>query len=92
MSAYLVSYDLDKPGPQNYDRLIAYLEKMKATRVPFSQWIMTSALDLLELERAFMKEIDPSTDSFLTVDLSTGMCAWNKLRVSDAAFKGLLNR
>ncbi len=36
---YLISYDLDKPG-QNYDKVIAALTAVGATRVLFSQWIV----------------------------------------------------
>lgn len=39
--AYLISYDLDKPG-QNYDKLIARLKQHGAVRVLLSEWALST--------------------------------------------------
>jgi CRISPR/Cas system-associated endoribonuclease Cas2 len=86
MNVYLVSYDLDQPGPQNYDRLIARLEKLGAIRVLYSQWLLRFRANAAALEQDLMQYIDPATDTFLVTAL-TRDTAWNKLRISDADFR-----
>lgn len=90
MTNYLISYDLDAPGPKDYELLDGKLRAMGGVRVLYSQWIVRSNLLPSQLEQTFMQYIDPSTDSFLVVQIAPGTCAWNKLMVSDAQFRGLL--
>jgi CRISPR/Cas system-associated endoribonuclease Cas2 len=91
MATYLISYDLDKPGTQNYQRLEARLRDLKATRVLYSQWILQFAANAASLEHDFKQYIDPSTDSFLVVEINRNV-SWNRLRVSDDEFKAILPR
>jgi hypothetical protein len=90
MLNYLVSYDLDKPGPQDYGRLDTELRKMGATQVLYSQWFLKTHLSTGELEQRFMGYIDPLTDSFLVVQIHQGQTAWNKLMVPDNVFLELV--
>jgi hypothetical protein len=90
MALYLVSYDLDQPGPKDYSKLEGRLRNMGAVRVLYSQWVLSSSLLPNQLEEDFMKYIDPSADSFLLVAIGRGQCAWNRLRISDDEFRKLL--
>ena len=90
MQVYIVSYDLDSPGPQNYDRLIARLKQLGATRILFSQWMLKFVSNAASLEHDLMQYIDPATDSFLVMPLTRDV-AWNKLMISDDEFRTWLN-
>jgi hypothetical protein len=87
MANYLVSYDLEQPGPQNYARLESRLLELEAVRVLYSQWILKFHGGILDVERDLMKYIDPSTDGLLVVPIEQGRNIWNHLRMDDAAFK-----
>ena len=90
MALYLVSYDLDAPGPKDYSKLETRLRALGAARVLYSQWVFKSSALPPDLEADFMKYIDPSTDSFLLVEVAPKQCAWNKLRISDSEFRALI--
>jgi len=92
MATYLVSYDLDKPGPQNYTRLESRLLELGAIRVLYSQWVFSSSTDIRDLERDFVSYINPSTDSFLVVEIAPPYAVWNNLRVSDDDFRAILQK
>jgi hypothetical protein len=84
MRAYLVSYDLDKPG-QDYHPLIQELKRMGAIRVLYSEWVLKSDLTAKEIRDHLWPSID-SNDMLLVVAL-TGEAAWTSLMVSDDRFK-----
>ena len=90
MNVYVVSYDLDQPGPQNYDRLIARLQKLGAIRILYSQWLLKFNANAAALESDLINYIDPATDTFLVTAL-TRDTAWNKLMISDSEFRVWLN-
>jgi hypothetical protein len=90
MPNYLVSYDLDKPGPQDYDLLDDTLKSMGGTRVLYSQWLVKTELSGWDLEETLMGYIDPNTDSMLVVQIDRGHSSWNRLMISDDAFRKLL--
>jgi hypothetical protein len=90
MPIYLISYDLDRPGPQNYDRLIARLQKLGATRILYSQWLLKFRANAAALESDLMNYIDPATDTFLVTAL-TRDTAWHNLMISDDEFHKWLN-
>lgn len=90
MATYLLSYDLDKPGDQNYTRLESRLLELGAKRVLFSQWVLLSGQDTITLEKDFLTYINPSTDSLLVVQITAAQTSWNKLRISDAEFNSIL--
>ena len=90
MPRYLISYDLDKPGAQNYARLERRLRELGARRVLFSQWVLAYLANAASLEEDFMQYIDPSTDGFLIVEMAEGNSAWNRLGISDNDFRAFL--
>jgi hypothetical protein len=65
--AFLVSYDLDKPG-QNYARIISALERLGAVRVLLSQWALNSTLTAVELRNQLRPFLD-SNDRMLVTEI-----------------------
>jgi len=90
MENYLVSYDLDQPGPQNYERLEKRLRDLGAVRVLYSQWVLKFAGPITSLEQDFLNYVNPATDAFLVVLIVRGGTVWNHLRIEDSEFRGWL--
>jgi hypothetical protein len=84
MKAYLVSYDLDKPG-QDYTDLIGALKKLGAVKPLFSEWVLRSDYSAAQL-RDYLRQFIDGNDRLLVVCL-TGETAWTTLMVSDQEFK-----
>lgn len=84
MQAYLVSYDLDKPG-QDYSKLTNELERLGAIRILYSEWIMKNEADAVAIRDHLRGFID-ANDMLLVVAL-TGEAAWTSLMVSNDRFK-----
>jgi hypothetical protein len=87
MSAYLISYDLDKPG-QDYHRLIKELERLGATKVLFSEWLFNSTSTAVQI-RDYLQGFVDANDMLLIVEL-TGVAAWTKLMINHEAVKQAL--
>ena len=87
MKAYLISYDLDKPG-QDYSRLINRLEQYGAVRILYSEWVLKTTWTAVQLRNDLQTYID-SNDLLLVVGLS-GEAAWTSLMISDERFKQIL--
>jgi hypothetical protein len=92
MPTYLISYDLDKPGPKNYERLDNWLRAAGAVRVLYSQWVLKYGEHITVLEKQIMGQIDPDTDNVLVVRMMPGESAWNRLMISDDQFRALIAR
>lgn len=88
MAAFLISYDLDKPG-QDYPRLIERLEQLGAVRVLLSEWIVNGSHTSASLRDDLMRYVD-ANDKLLVVRLN-GEAAWTKCMVSNERLKQLLN-
>ena len=84
MKKYLISYDLDKPG-QDYSRLTKELERLGATKILYSEWVVRGQWTAVQLRDHLMAFID-SNDMLLVVGL-TGEAAWTSLMVSNDRFK-----
>lgn len=68
MKKYLVSYDLDKPG-QDYTALIDELNRLGATKVLYSEWILRNTSSASDIRDHLMKFIDRN-DKLLVVALT----------------------
>jgi len=86
MKPYLVSYDLDKPGPQNYHPLVKELERLGAIRILYSEWIIKAQWNAIQLRNHLQSFIDVNDDKLLIVGL-TGEAAWTSLMVDNESFK-----
>lgn len=75
MMLYLISYDLEKPNAsaEDYQPLISALEGQGATRVLWSEWILTSTLPAKAVFDYFWQYRSSSADRLLVTQLS----AWH---------------
>ena len=73
---YLISYDLLTPG-KDYRRLVGELQRLGATKVLFSAWILMSSGTSKQIRDHLMQFID-SNDRMLVGALPTG-AAWTTL-------------
>jgi hypothetical protein len=87
MSAFWVSYDLDKPG-QDYKDLIDALQKLGAKRIMFSDWLVNSNYTSEQLRNHLAQFMD-GNDRILVAGL-TGVAAWRNLMISPDAVKQIL--
>jgi hypothetical protein len=87
MSAYLISYDLDKPG-QDYTDLINAIKKLGDYKVLFSEWIVKTNYSAEQIHDYLRKFMD-GNDRLLVVGLS-GEAAWTNVMISNQAVEQLL--
>jgi hypothetical protein len=87
MGVFLISYDLDKPG-QDYHRLIKELERLRAVKVLFSEWLFKSTSSAVQI-RDYLQGFVDANDMLLIVQL-TGAAAWTKLMINHEAVKQAL--
>jgi CRISPR/Cas system-associated endoribonuclease Cas2 len=79
MPRYLLSYDLDEPGPQDYDRLIAEIQRFGGKEVLRSQWVFRNDATPAALRDHFQAFIDAKTDRLIVSELDTNWAAWNPI-------------
>jgi hypothetical protein len=84
MNKYLISYDLDKPD-QDYSKLIKELERLRAFKILYSEWILRSDSSAVQL-RDHLNAFIGASDMLLVVGL-TGEAAWTRLMVTNDRFK-----
>jgi len=92
MATYLVSYDLDKPGAQNYDKLEEWLRNSDAQQVLSSLWILKTSEIEANLQRLVLDDLVGPAESVLVLRLvGPTFGFWNRLMVPDTDFKYFLN-
>jgi hypothetical protein len=80
MPKYLVSYDLDKPGPQNYDRIITEIKRFGGVEVLRSQWVITNKASAAGLRDHFKGFISTNTDRLIVNGIDVAdWAAWNAM-------------
>jgi hypothetical protein len=79
MPKYLVSYDLDKPGPQNYDRIITEIKRFGGVEVLRSQWVLRNDATAIALRDHFKGFIDVATDRLIVNELDTVWATWRAM-------------
>ena len=82
MNRYLVSYDLMSPG-RDYSTLYVVLERLGATRVLYSQWVLRTSMSAAQLLDHLKKYID-TNDRLLVNDFSD-WASYNIMRSLKAA-------
>jgi hypothetical protein len=89
VALYLISYDIDEKDKAEYEPLWALLKEMRATRILWSEWVIPrdsgSAVVIYDRIMPLLKTADRLLVQELTVDAS-----WDKLLISDDAFRKLL--
>lgn len=85
MNRYLVTYDLDLPGPQDYDKIIDELKRLKAKEVLESIWVLRSGMTARQLLAHLKNFISVKTDRLLVVLIVTrGFAGWRlKAKISE---------
>lgn len=71
--AYLITYDLCKPG-QNYEGLIKAIKNYNCCRIAESAWVITGANSSVEIRDYLKTKIDKNDKLF--VARLTGEAAW----------------
>lgn len=87
MKAYLVSYDLDKPG-QDYTDLIRTIEGLGGKKCLYSEWFIATNLNSSQLFDKLSPFIDRN-DRLLILGV-TGEATWWNLMVPDQTVRQLL--
>jgi hypothetical protein len=75
MAKYLVSYDLDEPGPQDYDRIIDAIQAVGGIEVLRSQWVIVSDMTSVELLDYLWLFVDTETDRMIVCELGSNWAA-----------------
>ncbi len=88
MSAYLISYDLDKPG-QDYGKLIDAIKKFTGAKLLFSGWLVSTAWTSQQVYDYLAPFIDRN-DRLFIVQL-TGVANWWNVMASNETVKQLLS-
>lgn len=70
MAKYLVSYDLDEPGPQDYDRIIGEIQRLGGVEVLRSQWVINSDLSAVDLLNHLWLSVNATTDRMIVCELT----------------------
>jgi hypothetical protein len=89
MALYLISYDIKSYDKKEYPALYAKLEELGAVKILFSEWVL--AADIGQASEIYA-EIAPCIklpDRLLVQEL-TKDAQWDKLLISDEAFRKLL--
>jgi hypothetical protein len=79
MPRYLISYDLDKPGQQNYDRIITEIKRFGGVEVLRSQWILHNKATARALRDHFKGFINAKTDRLIVNEIDTVWAAWRPI-------------
>lgn len=87
---YLISYDLAKPK-KDYPPLIKALEKARAVRVLYSEWLLASDEDAEAIHAAIREAGQLDNDDSLFVAELAADAVWDKgrLRATDAVVQKL---
>ena len=84
MNKYEISYDLMAPG-KNYDALYARLGELGAERILYSQWVLRTTWNAVQVRDDLRRFID-ANDRLLVAGL-TGEAAWTSLLSTNDSFK-----
>jgi len=89
MALYLVSYDIDAKDKDEYEGLWAELRNMNATRILYSEWLIAAGVNEAV---AIYDSLTPHIrqDDRLLVQEVCGQAAWDKLMITDDAFRKIL--
>lgn len=89
MALYLISYDIAEKDAAEYQPLWDLLKKMNAVKILYSEWVVAGGNNQAS---EIYNRIAPKTraaDRLLVQEL-TKNAAWDKLLISDEAFRRLV--
>lgn len=89
MALFLVSYDINHKNESEYPELWALLRKWGATKILFSEWVVAGQAGHAA---QIYKELSPTikqNDRLLVQEVGRD-CAWDRLLITDDAFRQLV--
>lgn len=88
MALYLISYDISEKDAAEYQSLWALLKKIGAVKILYSEWVVVA--DANEASNIYNRiaPLTKSADRLLVQEMG-GNAAWDKLLISDEAFRKL---
>jgi hypothetical protein len=89
MALYLISYDISKEDSNEYDALWAKLRTMGATKILYSEWVVTGNVGAARQIYDQLAPLTKQPDRLLVQEL-TSDAVWDQLLISDDAFRALL--
>jgi hypothetical protein len=89
MALYLISYDIIKEDAFEYGPLWAKLKAMGATKILYSEWVVVGDVGKSGSIYAEIAPLTSLNDRLLVQEL-TKDATWDKLLISDDAFRNLL--
>ena len=89
MALYLVSYDISDKDKDEYEGLWAQLKALKAARILYSEWLVAAGSNQAVTIYDSLAPHIRQADRVLVQELC-GQAAWDKLMISDDAFRKLL--
>ena len=87
MSAYWVSYDLDRPG-QDYKDLLNAIHNLGGQRILFSDWLIKGTFTAEQLRDHLLQFMD-GNDRIFVAGL-TGQAAWRTVMISNQTVQQIL--
>lgn len=89
MALYLISYDIAEKDKAEYQDLWAKLKALGAVKILYSEWVV--ARDAAEASEIYdsLAPLIRVADRLLVQEMALN-AAWDKLLISDAAFKKLV--
>lgn len=89
MALYLVSYDIAEKDAFEYQKLWDRLEEMGAVKILYSEWLVTGSVGTASTIYGQIAPCTQNKDRLLVQEV-TSDATWDKLLISDEAFKKLL--
>jgi hypothetical protein len=89
MALYLISYDIAEKDAFEYEGLWAALRAIGATKILYSEWVLPGELNGASGIYNKVCGLVQGKDRLLVQEITEG-AVWDKLLISDDAFRGLL--
>lgn len=89
MALYLISYDINEKDAFEYQGLWDKLEELGATKVLYSEWIITADAGMAH-EIYDAVSVKTQDKDRLLVQEVTKDAAWDRLKITDASFNKFL--
>jgi CRISPR/Cas system-associated endoribonuclease Cas2 len=90
LALYLISYDIDEKNSEEYEPLWTLLEKWKAIKVLYSEWVVVAKPNLAQKIANAILQLPLKDSDRLLVQEVTQDAAWWNLKISDNDFQEFL--
>ncbi len=89
MALYLISYDISEKDAAEYQPLWDLLKKMGAVKILYSEWVVPEVADKAADIYNRIAPLTKQADRLLVQEMGMN-AAWDKLLISDEAFRKLI--